>query len=163
MYAPCSELPVKRILDVDDVVSPDVFLAMHDNAGPSHVASTRDHDDISGVEFDEINDFALLKVILYGVVDFDHRVRVANRTAVVGDDMWDALCANGDSTDLEEFVGRLFWGDAVDCEAALDVVKKTKVFRRFFDANDICEDECERLLLHMHVYTTIDRPMKPAG
>ena len=101
---------------------------MHDDPCPAHVASTRDHDDVSGIEFDEINNLALLKVILDRVVDLDRRVWIADRAAVMGDDVWDALGADGNATDLEELVGSFFWGDAVDCEATLDVVKETEVF-----------------------------------
>ena len=135
--SPSSECPVKDVLYVDNVEATNVLLAMHDDTGTAHVATTSDHNDVAGIELHEICDLSLLKVKLDGVVDLDEGIGVTNGTAVVGDDVGDALAANGDLADLEELVGSLLRRDAVDGETALDVVKETEVLARLLDRDDI--------------------------
>ena len=124
---PGSKSPVQRVLDVDDIEASNVLLPVHNNTSPAHVTSTGDHDDVPGIELDEIGDFVLLKVELDGVVGTDEGIRVADGAAVVGDDVGHTASAKGDLADLEELVGGLLGGDAVDGEAALDVVQEAEV------------------------------------
>lgn len=112
-------------------------LPVHNYTRSSHITSTSDHDNVTGIKLDEIGDFVLLKVKLNGVVHFDCGVRVTNCATIMGDDMGDAPSTNCYFTDFEQLVGGFFGCDAVDCESTLDVVEKTEVFAGFFDANDI--------------------------
>lgn len=125
--SPSSECPVKDVLYVDNVEATNVLLAMHDDTGTAHVATTSDHNDVAGIELHEICDLSLLKVKLDGVVDLDEGVGVTNRAAVVSDDVRHTLRANCGLADLQKLVASLLGGDAVDSEATLHVVQETEV------------------------------------
>ena len=123
--------------------------------GVQHVSAIRLHvrnlkvgdtvdDDVAGVEVNEVGDLVRREIELNRVVDLDLRVGVADRAAIVGDNVRDALGAESDLLDLEELVGRLLGRDAVDDEAALDIVKETEVLARLLNRENICRylSEC---------------------
>lgn len=110
---------------------------MDDNTGTTHVATASDHDDVTSIELGIVGDLVLSKVKLDGVVDLDEGVRVTDGAAVVGDNVRNGLGADGNFLDLQELVLSLLGGDAVDGEAALDVVEETEVFARLLDGEDI--------------------------
>jgi hypothetical protein len=85
-----------------------------------------------------VDDLVLDEVELDRVVDLDGGVGVADGASVVGDDEGDALGAELDLLDLEELVRRLLLRDAVDGEAALDVVEETEVLARLLDRDYVC-------------------------
>lgn len=68
----------------------------------------------------------------------DGRVGVTDGASVVGDNEGNALGAELHLLDLKELVGGLLSGDAVDGEAALDVVKETEVLSGLLDGDDVC-------------------------
>jgi hypothetical protein len=69
---------VNSVLDVDDVETTIVALAVSDDTNTTHVATTGSHDDNTGVELDVVNDLARGNVNLDGVVDLDGGVGVAD-------------------------------------------------------------------------------------
>jgi hypothetical protein len=121
--APRSESTVKGVLYMNNIETTDVLLAMYNNTRTTHVTTTSDHNDVAGLEVDEIDNLVLLKIELDGVVRLNGRVRVSDGTAIVGDNVGNAFVADGNLANLEEFVGSLLRGDAVDCETTLDIVK----------------------------------------
>ena len=123
---------------MDNVKVTNVLLAVDDGTSTTHVATAGDHDDVAGVEVNKVGDLVRGEVELDRVVDLDLRVGVADRAAIVGDDVGNALGAESDLLDLEELVGRLLGRDAVDHEAALDVVKETEVLARLLNRENIC-------------------------
>jgi len=131
------ESPVERVLDVNDIKTTNVLLPVYNNTSPAHVASTGDHDDVAGIELDEVGDLACREIELDGVVDTDMGVGVADGAAVVGDNMGDTTGAESDAADLEKLVGGLLGGDTVDGEAALDIVQQTEVLAGLLDGDDI--------------------------
>ena len=122
---------------MDDVEATDVLLTVSDYTATTPVTTTGDEDEVASIKLDKVGDLALLKVEANGVVDLDEGIGVTDGAAVVGDDVGDALAANGDLADLEELVGSLLRRDAVDGETALDVVKETEVLARLLDRDDI--------------------------
>jgi hypothetical protein len=108
---------------MNNIETTDVLLAMYNNTRTTHVTTTSDHNDVAGLEVDEIDNLVLLKIELDGVVRLNGRVRVSDGTAIVGDNVGNAFVADGNLANLEEFVGSLLRGDAVDCETTLDIVK----------------------------------------
>ena len=100
--SPGSESSVKDISDVDDIKASKVPLPVHDDTGSAHVSAAGDHDDVSGFELDVVDDLVLNKVKLDGVVDLDGRVGVSDRSAVVGDNVRDALGAELVSSNLQQ-------------------------------------------------------------
>lgn len=122
-----------------DIETTNVFLAVRDHTSTTHVTSTSNHHNVSGVEVNEFGDFALLKVKLESVVNLDGRVRIADGATVVSDDMGDTLGAESDLADFEELVGGFLGGDAVDGETTLDIVKETEVLAGLFDGNGVHE------------------------
>jgi len=121
-----------------DIESSNVLLPVHDDTCSAHVTPTSDHDDIARVELDVIGNFALLEIEFDGVVDLDQGVGVADRSAIVCDDMRYTFGTDGYPADLQELVGGFFRRNAVNGVPALDVVQETEVFPRFLDRNDIC-------------------------
>jgi hypothetical protein len=87
---------------VDDIKAPEMSLPVDDDTGSAHVSAAGDHDHVSGLELDMVDDLVLDKVKLDGVVDLDGRVGVSNRSAVVGDNVRDALGAELVSSDLQQ-------------------------------------------------------------
>lgn len=135
--SPSGESPVERILDVDDIETTNVLLPVYNDTSPAHVASTGNHDDVTSIELDKVGNLALLNIELDGVVNTDKGVRVTNSAAVVGDDVGNTTVSESDAADLQEFVGGLLGSDAVDGEAALNIVEKTEVLARLLDGDDV--------------------------
>lgn len=115
----------------------DVLLAVRNDTSTTHVTSTSDHHNVSGVEVNEVSNLALLKVKLDGVVDFDGRVRIADGTTVVSDNMGDTLGTESDLADFEELVRSFLRSDAVDSETTLDIVKETEVLARLLNGDGV--------------------------
>lgn len=122
---------------MDNIEATNMLLTVNDDSSPPHVTSAGDHNDVTGIEFDEIGDFVLLDIKLDGVVNPDGRVWVADSPAVVRNNIWNALRTNGHFPNLEKLVASLLGCNAVDGETTLNIVKKTEVFARFFNGNDI--------------------------
>jgi hypothetical protein len=72
------KLVVDGVLDVDDVEATVMAFAMSDDTNTTHVATTGGHCNDARVELDEVGDLARRKVDLYGIVDLDGRVRIAD-------------------------------------------------------------------------------------
>lgn len=72
------EAVVNGILDVDDVETTVVALTVSDDTNTTHVTTTSDHNDGTGIELDEVGDLASGKLDLDGIVDLDQRIRVAD-------------------------------------------------------------------------------------
>ena len=122
---------------MDNVETAQVTLTVNNHTGTTHVTAASDHDDVSGLELDVAGDLVLHKVVLDRVVDLDVGVRVSDGAAVVGDDVRNALGAELVLAHLAKLEGRLLRGDAVDSEAALDIVHETEVLARFRDGDDV--------------------------
>lgn len=122
---------------MDDIKPTNVLLPVRDDTHTTHVTSTSDHDKITSIELDEIDDLVLLEVEFDGIVDVDGWVGVTDGSAVVCDDVWDALGTDSDTFDSEEFVFGFFRGDSVDGEAAFNIVENAEVLARLFDADNI--------------------------
>ena len=132
--------------DVDNVEPTEVSLLVGDHSGSSHVSSAGDHDNVSGLELDVVDDRVLLKVELDGVVHSDDRVRVSDRSSVVGDNVGDSLGAELDLSDLAELVRSLLGRDSVDGESALDVVEDSEVLSRLLDRHGVHESKGEGVI-----------------
>ena len=124
---------------MNNVEATDVLLTVRDDTATTPVTATSDEDEVASVKLDKVGDLALLDVKTNSVVDLNRRVGVTNGTAVMSDDVRHALVAESDLADLEELVGSLLRGDAVDGEAALDVVEETEVLARLLDRDDILQ------------------------
>jgi len=133
------ESPLQRVLDVHNIESTNVLLSVHDDTSTTHVTPASDHDNVAGIELDEIGDLALDEIELDGVVDLDEGVGVTDGAAVMGDDVGDTSSTDSNTADLEELVGGLLGGDAVDGETTLDIVKETEVLAGLLDGDDILE------------------------
>lgn len=105
-----------------------MLLPVHNNTSSAHVTSTSDHHNVAGVEFDIVGDFSLLKIELHGVVDLDDGIGITDSAAVVSDDVGDASCTNRNPSNLQQLIGSLLGGDAMDGESALDIIQETEVF-----------------------------------
>lgn len=122
---------------MDDIEATNVLLTVGDDTSTTHVTATGDDDEVTSLELDEVGDLARLNVELDGVVDLDQRVGVTDGTSIVGGDVGDTLSTNSGLLDLEELVGGLFGGDAVDGKATLDIVQDTEVLARLLKRDNI--------------------------
>lgn len=112
-------------------------LLVNDHTRSTHVTTASDHDDVSGLELDVVNDLVLNEVELDSVVDLDSRVGVSDGSAIVGNDVGNALGTKLMLSDLEELESSLLGGNSVNGESALDVVEKTEVLARSLNGDDI--------------------------
>jgi hypothetical protein len=122
---------------VDNVETTVVPLPRNDHTRSTHVSSAGDHDDVSSLKLDVVDNLVVDQVELDGVVGLDDGVRVSDRSTVVGDEVGDTLLAELVGLDLQELVGSLFRGDSVDGESALDVVQQSEVFTGSLDGDDV--------------------------
>mmetsp|Transcript_15758 Transcript_15758/g.40169 ORF Transcript_15758/g.40169 Transcript_15758/m.40169 type:complete len:275 (-) Transcript_15758:155-979(-) len=127
------------VLDVDNLEGSRVPLARGDHADAAAVLAANDHRDIAHVELEEVGDLARLDVELDHVVLVNARVRVADRPAVMRNDVGHLLGAQLDGLDLAQLVFGLLRLDAVDGEAAAHVVEHAEVLVRFLERNDVHE------------------------
>lgn len=132
-----SKLTIKRVLNVDNFKSANVALAVSNNANTSHVATTSDHANVANFELDKIGNLAVFNVITNSIVGLDQRIGVTNGTAIVGDDIWNALGSKLDFSDLAKLVLGFLVGDAVDSEATFHVIDETEVLTSLLDRDDI--------------------------
>lgn len=133
------EVTAEDIANVDNVEAAEVTLPAGEDTGTALVTTASDHDGGASVERDEVEDLLGLNVEADSVVDLDGRVRVSNGATVVGDDVGDATSAELNLLDLEELVSGLLGGDAVDDEAALDIVEDAEVLAGLLDGDDVLE------------------------
>lgn len=143
---PSSEGPVQHVLDVNNVETTQVPLLVNDHTRSTHVTTASNHDDVSGLELDVVNDLVLNEVELDSVVNLDSRVRVSDGSAIVGNDVGNALGTKLMLSDLEELESSLLGGDSVNSESALNVVEKTEVLARSLNGDDIHETSGEGLV-----------------
>lgn len=78
---PCSKRVVYSIFDVDDIETTIVAFSVGNHTDTTHVATTSCHGDDTGIEADEIGNFASGQVNLDCVIDLDRRVRITDPTA----------------------------------------------------------------------------------
>lgn len=71
---------VYGVLDVNNVETSVVTLAVGDDTNTTHVTSTGSHGNDTSVELDELSDLAGRQIDLDGVVDLDGWVRVTDTT-----------------------------------------------------------------------------------
>lgn len=76
---------------MDDIETSQMSLPVNNDTGSTHVSTTGNHDDVSSLELDVINDLVLDKVELDRVVDLDCWVGVSDGSSVVGNEVGDAL------------------------------------------------------------------------
>jgi len=134
-----SEGVVNGVLDVDDVETSVVTLAVGDNTNTTHVTTTSSHGDDTSVELDEVGDLTGSQINLDSVVDLDGWVWVTDGSSIVRDQEWDSALAQLHSLDLAELVLSLLGLNSVDGEATLGVVDETEVLASLLNADDIHE------------------------
>ena len=114
-----------------------VPLPRNNHTRSTHVSSTGNHDDVSGLKLYVVDNLVVDQVELDGVVGLDERVRVSDGSSVVGNEVRDTLLAELVGLDLQELVRSLFRGDSVDGESTLDVVQQSEVFTGSLDGDDV--------------------------
>lgn len=159
-----SERVVNGVLDVDNVEATIVTLTMSDNTNTTHVATTNNHGNHTGVELDGIGDLSGAEVDLDGVVDLDGRIGVSDtitlsafygvsnqsliqrligagdlRASIMRNQVWDSTLAHLYSLDLAEFVFCLGLFNTMHGEAALGIVDQAEVLAGLVNGDDIHE------------------------
>ena len=130
--------------NVNDIVTSEVAFLVNDCADTTLVTTTSEHDKLTLLEGDNLDNLVLQEVKLDRVSNLDDGVGVTDGTSIVGNDERNTLGSELNLLDLEELVSGLLLRDSVDGEATLDVVKETEVLSRLLDRDDICLLEGER-------------------
>jgi hypothetical protein len=144
------------IPDMDDVESSLMSFRVADSSDPACVLSSRDHDEVAAFQPEELADFVGGQVELDGVVDSDVGVRVADRAAVVRNEVRHVVRRHQSALHLAKLVLRLFCVDRVQQETTLDVVQQAIVLVRRMNRQHVLEARrergiCARLAVHTHV------------
>jgi len=105
----------------------------------AQVATASAHDKIADTEFDVVLDLATLEVDLDSVVDFDVRMRITDRAAVMGGEERNAFGTKLDSANLAQLEIGLFVLNAMQSKSSFRVVEKTEVLVSSVDGDDIHE------------------------
>ena len=134
---PSGKGTVECVFYMNNIEATNMLFAVSDNASTTHAASTGNHHKVTGIKSYKVYNPSLLKVKFDGVVNPDSWVGIPDGPAIMGYNVGNALGTQSNFTDLEEFVGSLLWGDAVDGETALDIIQKAEVFAGFFNGNSV--------------------------
>jgi hypothetical protein len=137
-HAPGGKSAVEAVLNMDNVEATNVPLTVNNDTSTTHVTTTSDHADVTGIELDEVGDLVIFEIKTNCVICTNKWVGVTDCTAIVSDNIWHTTCTHCETLDLEELIGSLLGGNSVDGESALNVVQQTEVLARFLDRNDIC-------------------------
>lgn len=110
---------------------------MTNNTNTTHVTATSDHAEVTRIEFDEVGNFVVFKIEDDGIIILDMGIRITDGATIMGNNVWDPLGANTGLKNLEKFELTFNFGDTMNGESALDIIKKTESFIGFFDGDDI--------------------------
>lgn len=155
--------------------------SVEDRTDTPQVTAASDHAQVTGIELDEVHDFASGNIHLDGIVDFNQRIRVADGAPIMRRQKWDTLGASLYSTNFAQLV--LFeknditlltalkaiqhktWylsflsSNPVDGKASLDIIHKTEVLTRLLNGDDICL--IENCMKHTSNIPTTDKNAYP--
>jgi len=135
----CGELVPKLVFDVNDINATMMAFAVRDHTDTPQVMTTSAHGGIANLKLDLANDLLLVEVEFDGVILLNERVRVADGTPVVGEDVGDPLGANSKLAHLAELVRGLLRGYAVNGKTTLDIIHQTKRFTGLLNGDHIHE------------------------
>ena len=85
---------------MDNIKTSDVFLSVHNDTRPAHIATTSNHNNVSSVKLDKVSNLALIEIKFDGIVGLDIRIRITDRASVVGDNVGNATVANSYSANF---------------------------------------------------------------
>lgn len=92
------------IFDVDDIEGSLMTLPARDDADTTQVTATSDHAHVTGIEFDEVINFACGDVNLDCIIGLDKRVRITDCAAVVEHEVGHLLGALANLLDSAQLV-----------------------------------------------------------
>lgn len=92
----------KGILDVDGLKASLVLLPVLNDSNTSSIPSTRHHDNITNIKFDEVSDLVGLQIQLDGVVSLYEGIRVSDSSSIICVDVWNPFLPKLYRTDLAQ-------------------------------------------------------------
>ena len=140
----------QRILDMDNLETANVALAVNDETNTANVTTTSSHSNVTDLELAEVHDLVGLNVETNSVVGLDQRIGVADGTTVMGHGIGNTLLADQHLLDTAQLVLCLLIGNAVDGEATFNVIDETEVLASLFNGNDICQAKSRKSREKMH-------------
>ena len=123
---PGGESVALGVTDGDNVEGALVALYSHENSDAPGVVSAGEHDELAGLELDEIDNLAGLEVNLDGVIHLGVRVGEADGASVVGDEGGDLVVGNLKLDYAAELVSGLSGLDPVEDKPSLGVVHEAE-------------------------------------
>jgi hypothetical protein len=125
------------VLDVDNIETTMMTFTVNNHTNTTHVTTTSYQSDVTSLKLDKVNNLAILKIKLDGIVDLDEWVWITNCTTIVCDSKWDTLGTKLNLLDLAQLVLGFFSCDAVNGEATLGVVQQAEVLTSLLNGNHI--------------------------
>jgi hypothetical protein len=76
---------------MNDIETTQMSLPVYDNTWSTHVSSSGNHDDVSSLKLDVVNNLVLDEIKLDSVVDFDRWVGVSDSSSIVSNEVGNTL------------------------------------------------------------------------
>mmetsp|Transcript_10517 Transcript_10517/g.9060 ORF Transcript_10517/g.9060 Transcript_10517/m.9060 type:complete len:279 (+) Transcript_10517:481-1317(+) len=137
------EVVSSGISNVDNIETTHMSVSGGQNTDSTNIVTLNSVDELSSLEFNEVQDLSALNVDLDGVVDIDIGVGVSDGSTVVGDNVWDFIGADFSSDDLAKLELSFIRLDGSEDESTLDVVQDSEVFTSLSDGDNIHETSGE--------------------
>merc|ERR1719163_1859451 len=126
-----------RILDVNDLERAWMLLPVSHDADAANIVTAGDHDSVTSLELDEVQNLASLQVDADAVMRLDGWVWVADSATIVSDGVRDTLETAEHLLDTAQLVGSLLLRKLVHDETAVGSVEQTEVLLRLLNLHDI--------------------------
>jgi len=133
------ELPIERVLYVNNLEATNVTLAMSDDAHTANVPSSCNHARIPDLEFNDISRFACCQIQTDCIIYFNKWIGISDRPSVVSNHVRNTLGAQLNLLNFAQFVCGFCLGDAMNGEATLHIIDEAEVFTSLVDGDDIHE------------------------
>lgn len=127
------------ILNMNDVKTSRVSISLDDNSNSSNVRTRGDHNNVSVLELDEVDDLSSFKVDLDGIEGLDQGIGESKRSVVVSVSVGNGSSSGLHVGDLGELVLGLFSRDGLKDESSLGVIEKSEVLSGLLDGDDVHE------------------------
>jgi len=121
-----------------------VLLLGSDQTNSSQIVSSSNHDKVSNVVFDKVEDLSGLEIDLDGIINLDKRIRVSDGSSIMEIDVGNTIVSNLGGFDLAKLVFGLLGRDLLNDKSSLNVEQKSVVsVSDLIDGNNIHESSRE--------------------
>merc|ERR1719411_758392 len=131
---------------------------VHDSTNSSCIATSCNHTEVSGIEFDEIHDLVGVNVQANGIINLNHWIRITNSSSIARVQVGYVFGSCFYCSDTAQLVFSLLVSDSMNGKPALHVINKTEIFTILLDLNNIHEPT-RKLWVRSHLSIDFDQPL----